>query len=174
MVKLCVYVSMELEGIKEVVPLDEDYEYFFTVQCSSCREVHPKTVSFNQKEEHEISGSKGSAHFVWRCGNCKKEHSASFAPSNPSPKSKSKSTSPIPYSSTNGAFEPLISLDCRGLEFTEFHFRGRWAAKAEEGKEFEIDWDELHKENEDRWDDYDDEAGVAVSVSELKSKIGRA
>ncbi|WRT69005.1 uncharacterized protein IL334_005987 [Kwoniella shivajii] len=166
---------MELEGVKEVVPADDDYEYFFTVQCSSCREVHPKTVSFNQKEEHEISGSKGSAHFVWRCSNCKKEHSASFAPSNPSPKSKSKSTSPVPYTSSNSSLEPFISLDCRGLEFTEFHFRGKWSAKADEGNSsFEIDWDELHRENEDRWDDYDESQEKAVSISEMKSEIKRA
>jgi len=39
--------------------------------CTSCREEHPKVVSFNQKEEHELSGSRGSANFVWRCSNCK-------------------------------------------------------------------------------------------------------
>ncbi|WWC64083.1 uncharacterized protein I303_106690 [Kwoniella dejecticola CBS 10117] len=167
---------MELEGVTDLRP-EDDYEYFFTVQCSSCREVHPKTVSFNQREEHEISGSKGTAHFVWRCGNCKKEHSASFAPSNPSPKSKSKSTAPIPYSSSNSeTFQPLISLDCRGLEFTEFHINhGKWLAKGEEsGKGFEIDWDELNQQNEDRWDEYDDDAGQAVSVSACQSKIERA
>ncbi|WVQ81521.1 hypothetical protein IAT38_003645 [Cryptococcus sp. DSM 104549] len=167
---------MELEGVTNVQPADDDYEYFFTVQCSSCREVHPKTVSFNQKEEHEISGSKGSAHFVWRCTNCKKEHSASFLPSSPPP-SKSKSTAPIPYASSP-SFAPFIALDCRGLEFTEFHFRGRWTASAEEdgGGKFEIDWDELAREQggEERWDDYDEVAGVAISVSELKSKIERA
>ncbi|WWC91268.1 uncharacterized protein L201_006211 [Kwoniella dendrophila CBS 6074] len=167
---------MELEGITEVVPADEDYEFFFTVQCSSCREIHPKTVSFNQKEEHEISGSKGTANFVWRCGNCKKEHSASFAPSNPSPKSKSKSILPLSYKSETASLEPLICLDCRGLEFVEFHpLNGLWKAKTETGKkEFEIDWNELQKENEDRWDDYDDDSNQAVSVAEVKSKIQRA
>ncbi|WWC73157.1 uncharacterized protein I206_107123 [Kwoniella pini CBS 10737] len=167
---------MELEGVKEVRP-EDDYEFFFTVQCSSCREVHPKTVSFNQREEHEISGSKGTANFVWRCGNCKKEHSASFAPSNPSPKSKSKSIIPISYSSSE-SFQPLISLDCRGLEFIEFHINhGKWFAKSENDsslKEFEINWDELKQQNEDRWDDYDDNSQQAISISECKSKIERA
>ncbi|WWD21130.1 hypothetical protein CI109_105611 [Kwoniella shandongensis] len=168
---------MELEGVTDVQPADENYEYFFTVMCSSCRETHPKTVSFNQVEEHDISGSKGSAHFVWRCGNCKKEHSASFLPSDSSPKSKNKSTQPIPYSLPNSQFSPFITLDCRGLEFTEFHFRGRWKCKGEEsGSEFFIDWEELGREEgeEGRWDDYDESSGTPVGVSELKAKIERA
>ncbi|WVQ75474.1 hypothetical protein IAR50_005099 [Cryptococcus sp. DSM 104548] len=161
---------MELEGVTNVRPADDDYEYFFTVMCSSCREVHPKTVGFNQKDEHEISGSKGSANFVWRCTNCKKEHSASFLPSAP----KSKSTTPLPYSSSS-QFSPFVTIDCRGLEFTEFHFLGKWVCDGEDsGKTFEIDWDELRKEGEERWDDYDEEKGEAVGVSELKSKIERA
>ncbi|WVQ93268.1 hypothetical protein IAU59_000334 [Kwoniella sp. CBS 9459] len=171
---------MELEGVTNVRPADEDYEYFFTVQCGSCREVHPKTVSFNQKEQREISGSKGTANFVWRCANCKKEHSANVLPSDPSPKSKSKSTAPIPYTDSDSSnLKPFISVDCRGLEFTEFHFHGRWlaspsAGEGEQGtKEFEIDWDELAREGEERWDDYDEDKGEAVSISELKSEIKR-
>lgn len=106
---------MELEGVTNVQPADDHYEYFFTVSrvglgvrevkkkprffnrdtihqvmCSSCRQVHPKTVGLNQKvtfffpslshklkdlleqqDEYEISGSKGKASFVWRCSNCK-------------------------------------------------------------------------------------------------------
>jgi hypothetical protein len=83
---------MELEGVKDVRPAEEDQEYYFNVMCGSCREEHPKVVSLNMtvsiglicdpcqlyigvqaeyQEEHEISGSRGSAHFVWRCGNCK-------------------------------------------------------------------------------------------------------
>ncbi|WVO15327.1 hypothetical protein L204_102983 [Cryptococcus depauperatus] len=175
MVKLRVFISMELEGVRNVRPADEQYEYFFTVMCGSCREIHPKTVSLNQKDEHEIQGSKGKANFVWRCSNCKKEHSASFLPSAPSP-SKSKSISPIPYS-TSGQFAPFVAFDCRGLEFTEFHFAGKWQCEGEDsGAMFEIDWDELRKEQggEERWDDYDEDGGVAVAASELKSKIERA
>ncbi|WVO22666.1 uncharacterized protein IAS62_003997 [Cryptococcus decagattii] len=180
MVKLRVLISMELEAVTNVQPADDQYEYFFTVMCSSCRQVHPKTVSMNQKDEYEISGSKGKASFVWRCGNCKKEHSANFLPSAAPSKSKStsKSTAPIPYtSSSSGQFSPFITLDCRGLEFTEFHFAGKWKAEGEEsGAQFEFNWDELRKEQggEERWDDYDEDGGVAVAVSELNSKIQRA
>ncbi|KAL1406011.1 hypothetical protein Q8F55_007694 [Vanrija albida] len=165
MVKLLVQIGMELEGVTNVRPA-EPYEYFFNVLCTSCREEHPKVVSFNQGEEHELSGSRGSAHFVWRCGNCKKEHSASFA----APSAASKSTAPVPYSAANGALAPFVALDCRGLEVTRFHFRGGWLADAEEsGETFEVDLDE----GEERWDDYDESASAPVSVSEFTSAVKR-
>lgn len=144
----------------------------------------------DQKEKPALSGGVATARyadiFTQSTTYCltdgdtlQKEHSANFLPSAAPPsKSKSKSTAPIPYtSSSSGQFSPFIALDCRGLEFTEFHFAGKWKAEGEEsGAAFEFDWDELRKEQggEERWDDYDEDAGVAVAVSELNSKIERA
>ena len=58
-----------------------------------------------------MTAGKGStAHFVWRCSNCKRESSAKF-----------DQAPPQPYSAdSNGQFSPLVVLDCRGLEFTGF------------------------------------------------------
>jgi hypothetical protein len=67
------------------------------------------SIAFFQ-ETRNISNSRGSAHLVWRCGNCKKESSASFV-AEPSK----------PYSSeSNGQFATLLKMECRGLEFTDF------------------------------------------------------
>lgn len=56
-------------------------------------------------------GKNASANFVWRCGSCKRQHSASFEPAVP----------PRPYSAeSNGQFARLVELDCRGLEFVGF------------------------------------------------------
>lgn len=61
------------------------------------------------QETHEPSGSRGTAHFVWRCKNCKREHSASI-------KDAAK-----PYlQASPPSRQALIELDCRGLEFLEF------------------------------------------------------
>lgn len=62
--------------------------------------------------EYEVSAGKGStAHFVWRCGLCKRESSAKFEEKSP----------PQAYSAdANGQFAPLVTVDCRGLEFTGF------------------------------------------------------
>lgn len=128
--KLRVLISMELEGVTNVQPADDHYEYFFTVsrQLQRCqlqrgqlqrgvpqlrinvldraitRHIHPiaghvrimsrsplqdcqlepkgisQRISITKnlliteqkhQDEHEISGSKGKANFVWRCSNCK-------------------------------------------------------------------------------------------------------
>ena len=59
-----------------------------------------------------MTAGKGStAHFVWRCGLCKRESSAKFEPNE----------KPKPYTvDANGQFAPFIALDCRGLEFIGF------------------------------------------------------
>lgn len=96
-----------------------------------------------------------------------KEHSASFIPCPPA-----KTTSALPYSATNGQYAPLVALDCRGLEFVSFHFRGKWLAEGEEsGTRFEIDFEDGFEEG--RWDDYDEKAGCPVGVSECSAKIER-
>jgi len=97
-----------------------------------------------------------------------KEHSASFIP----PSTASKSTAPLPYSADNAQFAPFIALDCRGLEFTNFYFRGKWLANGEESETpFEIDFEEGVEEG--RWDDYDEKTEAPVGVSECKAKIER-
>ena len=64
-----------------------------------------------------MSGSKGNtAHFVWRCGSCKRESSAKFDDKHPT----------IPYTAdANGQFAPFLTIECRGLEFVGFEARVR-------------------------------------------------
>jgi hypothetical protein len=57
-----------------------------------------------------VPGSKGTAHFVWRCGMCKRESSAKFDPVAPKPY----------YNAENEQFGPLLIIECRGLEFVGF------------------------------------------------------
>jgi hypothetical protein len=62
------------------------------------------------------------------------------------------------------------------LEFTKYHFRGKWSCKGEEsgtGFEFDLDLNERDGEEEGRWDDYDEKAGTPVAVSEFEAKIER-
>lgn len=57
-----------------------------------------------------MSGKNATANFVWKCSNCKREHSATF-----------DKAAPTPYSAdNNGQFAPLVMIECRGLEFTGF------------------------------------------------------
>ncbi|OJT10102.1 UPF0587 protein [Trametes pubescens] len=119
-------------------------------------------VSLNSIEERDVSGGKGStAHFVWRCGLCKRESSAKFEPGE----------KPKPYSAdANGQFLPFLTLDCRGLEFIGFDPRGIWkCVGAESGTVFsEVDLEE------GEWVDYDEKSSLPVGVSNFESQWARA
>ncbi|KAJ2920374.1 hypothetical protein MD484_g175, partial [Candolleomyces efflorescens] len=112
-------------------------------------------------EEHEVSGGKNAkAHFVWKCGNCKRESSAKF----------DTSRAVKSYVAENGQLQPILEIECRGLEFTGFDPSGIWKCTgAESGTKFdEVDL------NEPEWVDYDEKAQLPVGVSEFKSEWSRA
>lgn len=66
------------------------------------------------QETNEISGSRGEANFVWRCKNCKSEHSASIK------------EGPFAYiadeddGKKKNKRQKVLEIDNRGLEFVEF------------------------------------------------------
>ncbi|KJA26059.1 hypothetical protein HYPSUDRAFT_199289 [Hypholoma sublateritium FD-334 SS-4] len=159
MVRLQLSIKAELENITALEPAGADFEFFFQVKCNSCHETHPKFVSLNRLEEKEVSGGKGStAHFVWKCGLCKRESSAKF-----------ETTAITSYSAENGQFAPLLVIECRGLEFIDFDPRGTWKCMGTTGTKFpEVDL--VDKE----WNDYDEKAAVPVGISEFESRFERA
>ncbi|KAI0830589.1 DUF866-domain-containing protein [Trametes gibbosa] len=162
MVRLLLSIKAELENVTDLVPATDDFEYFFKVKCTSCNEEHPKLVSVNRLEEREVTTGKGSAaHFVWKCGLCKRESSAKFEPGE----------KPKPYSAdANGQFAPFLTIDCRGLEFIDFDPRGNWkCVGAESGTVFsEVDLEE------GEWVDYDEKAAQPVGVSNVQNQWARA
>ncbi|CAP70679.1 uncharacterized protein PODANS_3_7430 [Podospora anserina S mat+] len=155
-------LTAELSGVTNLRPTDtkeHPFWYTFKVQCTSCREVHPKPVGVSRFEENEMSGSRGEANFVWKCKNCKRESSASIQ------------TAPTPYQQGEPPkSQKIITFDCRGLEFVEFIPEG----------EFEVDGLESNTKftgvelNEGEWFEYDEKAGDEVSIKELKWDIVRA
>ncbi|KAI1826823.1 hypothetical protein F4861DRAFT_495311 [Xylaria intraflava] len=155
-------LTAEMNGVTSFRPKDSEaspFWYTFTVQCTSCRETHPKPVSVSRFEMNELSGSRGEANFVWKCKNCKRESSCSIK------------GAPIPYELSEPAKpQTLIEFDCRGLEFTSFSPEGEWLADGvESGTNFEgIDL------QDDEWFEYDEKAGDEVSIKELKWEIRRA
>ncbi|KAI0004246.1 DUF866-domain-containing protein [Russula compacta] len=162
MVRLLLSIKANLENVTNLVPASDDFEYFFGVKCTSCNEPHPKIVSLNRFEEHRVStGKDNSAHFVWKCGLCKRESSAKFEASSP----------PRPYpADANGQFAPFITIDCRGLEFTSFDPRGVWqCVGAESGTTFT---QVVFEDGE--WVDYDEKAKEPVRIFEIESNWTRA
>ncbi|KAA1468711.1 DUF866-domain-containing protein [Dentipellis sp. KUC8613] len=162
MVRLLLSIKADLENVTDLVPASDEFEYFFQVRCTSCNETHPKFVSLNRVEEREVNAGKGStAHFVWRCGLCKRESSAKFEAASP----------PQPYSAdANGQFSPFVTIDCRGLEFTGFDPRGIWKCV---GVSSNTPFNEVELEDGE-WVDYDEKAAVPVGISNIESKWSRA
>ncbi|BFZ62603.1 hypothetical protein YB2330_003704 [Saitoella coloradoensis] len=178
MVKLSLNLKAELAGVNSLAPADEDgdFTYFFksifgcrSNVCkisknkdllsrflgTSCREVHNNWVGISRNEEAEIAGSKGTATWVWRCKNCKRESSASFE------------NAPVSYDKE--APKPILTFECRGCEFVEFKPDGEWVCQGEEsGTKFEgVDLTE-------DWYDYDEKAGAEVSIIDMQWEIKRA
>ncbi|KAK3051880.1 hypothetical protein LTR09_006834 [Extremus antarcticus] len=111
------------------------------------------------QEQNEQSGSRGEANFVWRCKNCKREHSANIM------------DAPKVYPQQDPAKAMnVITIDCRGLEFVEFRADGDWKAVGlESGTKFAaIDL------TDGEWFDYDEKPGEEVSIVNVKWEIRRA
>ncbi|KIY50554.1 DUF866-domain-containing protein [Fistulina hepatica ATCC 64428] len=182
MVRLALYIKAELTNVVDLQPASDDFEYSFKVQCTKCRAVHPNWVTLNHKvsatpphalplglfltggsypqDKYEVSGGKNStAHFVWRCHECKCESSAKFE------------TSPVtPYSDENVQFAPLLIIECRGLEFTDFDPSGIWKCSGTSGTSFTVDLEDRTFRSEGVWSDYDEKAAVPVGISEFASE----
>jgi hypothetical protein len=102
-------------------------------------------MGIDATEQHDISGSRGEAHLVWKCKMCGREHTIceflprfrSLSPSNAAnlghlshPNEafdESFSRSKAAYTlddSENQKFAPLAVLECRGCEITQFDPKG--------------------------------------------------
>ncbi|KAF2667933.1 DUF866-domain-containing protein [Microthyrium microscopicum] len=159
---LALALTADLEGVTDLRPDDtaeNPFLYTFKVQCTSCREIHPNWVSVSRHETHEQSGSRGEANFVWKCKNCKREHTANIKEA---PKAYAQAS---PAKAFN-----ILEFDCRGLEFVEFKPDGDWLATGlESGTKFtDIDL------TEGEWFEYDEKASEEVSIKDLKWEIRRA
>ncbi|KAK6457233.1 uncharacterized protein RJT20DRAFT_127413 [Scheffersomyces xylosifermentans] len=161
MVKFYLKIFATLDAVTDVEPVDtpeSPYEYTFTIQCTKCRTTHDKSVNINRFESHEISGSRGEASFVFRCKECKAEHSAAITRT--AQKLTAEDKKPV----------PILEIDARGLDFESFIPEGKFQAVGlESGTKFE----EVDLEDNE-WYDYDDKAGAEVSITDVTWEISRA
>lgn len=162
MVKFYLKAKAELAGVTDLEPINapqSPYEFTFTIECTKCREVHDKPVTINTFEQHDITGSRGEASFVFRCKNCKSEHLAQIE------RTKEKLTI-----EENGKWVKLLTIDARGLDFIKFDALGQWQCR---GADSPTKFEEVDLEDGE-WYDYDDNAGEEVSVTEISFDIARS
>lgn len=161
MVKFYLKAKAKLANVTDLEPLDtpqQPYEYTFRIECTKCREVHGKPVTINRFEQHEISGSRGEASFVFRCKSCKSEHSAQIA----------RTTAKI-TEADDGKWVQLVEIDARGIDFIEFIPEGQWTCKGAESLSV---FDSVDLEDAE-WYDYDENKGEEVSVTDVEWDIAR-
>lgn len=149
-------LQAELDGVTDLKFNDspqDPYILTFKVQCTSCREVHPNWVTFNQYETHDISGSRGDANFVFRCKLCGRESSAT-----------ARFLNKLYTVEDSGKPVKLLELDTRGLEFVEFKPDGAFSCKGTDSgypfAEFDL--------QDGEWFDYDEKASQEVSITDIK------
>ena len=86
----------------------------------------PARKAEDNKEQNEVSGSKGEANFVWRCKSCKVGHRVNQTYSKLLTWDQRESTATVknpPQAYTHASppkRQKIIEFDCRGLEFVEF------------------------------------------------------
>lgn len=162
MVKYFLKASAELDNVTDLQPIDtteNPFEYTFHIQCTSCRQVHGKPVTINRFEKHEMDGSRGEASFVFRCRDCKGEHSASIT--------RTKETVTIEKA---GKFVPILEIDARGVEFVEFIPDGQFECR---GAETTTRFDDVDL-SDGEWYDYDEKANAEVSITDVKWEVARS
>lgn len=145
-------------GLEPTNSPQDPFEFQFTVTCTKCREQHHKPVSINTYEQYEITGSRGEASFVYRCRECKNEHSASI---------KLTGNQLV---DDNDKWVPILEIDARGVDFNEFIAEGKFACV---GKESGTKFSEVDL-SDGEWYDYDEKAGEEVSITDVQWSIARS
>lgn len=150
----------ELANVTDLLPVntpEEPFEFQFTITCTKCRHQHNKPVSINTFEQYEITGSRGEASFVYRCKECKNEHSASI-----------KTTGNALVAEKN-EWVRLLEIDARGVDFNDFIAEGKFSCVgSDSGTKFnEVDL------SDNEWYDYDEKAGEEVSITDVEWSVTR-
>lgn len=104
-----------------------DFAFSLEIKCVSCREVHPTPVVVSRDEEFEISGSRGTANLVWKCGFCKRESSLNVEPA-------------FGKAEEGGEWATLATFEGRGLEIVGFQPGVRWSITASNHYRIDLTW----------------------------------
>jgi hypothetical protein len=71
MVFIQIICKLTATGIKEL-KIPDYYDWRFIISCGHCKEEHGKEITFNSKDEVEMSKGHGVANFKMTCKNCNK------------------------------------------------------------------------------------------------------
>ncbi|XP_015788266.1 UPF0587 protein C1orf123 homolog isoform X1 [Tetranychus urticae] len=159
MVKIALKVKANLENVTNLKPANDDFEWIIKVKCNSCNEASDKWHQLTVKETYELKGSRGEAHFVYKCKLCSITSSISILPETIGSYNADDSLK----------FKKLIVFDCRGIEPIDYQPRDGFVCEGlESGKVFSA-----VEFQDGEWADYDEKANESVGIYEFESKFER-
>jgi len=153
LVLLC--VKADLESV-ESLKLAPGCRFCLDLRESGGAETREK-VYVDGSEEHELPGSRGTAHFAMKWSKDSK-HMASV---NVEKELKGVIQQGV-TSDDQGAYVPLVGFECRGIEPIAWHPENEFVVQGVSGQTWE-DVDLSEKE----WFEYDEKSGESVSVTDL-------
>lgn len=146
-------VDAETEFVSSI-RLPKGYEYTITVKNSAGEDVR-ENVTVSSREEVDLTGSRGTAHFALKWARDAK-HQASLQVVEEIKKLK------LEWSSEDNQFGPLVGFDCRGLEPISWQPQDGFIVTASNGAVFE------DVDLSDDWSEYEEKAKQVISISDLK------
>ncbi|XP_055705034.1 UPF0587 protein GA18326 [Phlebotomus papatasi] len=159
MVKIGVQICATLENVEELKTSHPNYAFFFKLRCNNCGESSDKFHDVTEADTvNADSRCPRGYNFYAKCKLCNRENTVDIVEG-----------SNVSYlAEDSGKFKTIVTLDCRGLEPTDFLPKSGWIVKAAEGGptfEEDVGFDE------DDWTDYDTKNSVSVGVYEFKSNF---
>lgn len=130
-------------------------------RCNNCGESRDYWQYVVVNEVLEVSGSRGEANLVEKCKLCSRVNTVAIV---------SDSIGKYNAADHNEEWQPLIQLDCRGLEPIDFDPRMGWTAV---GTESGTVFDEIDL-SEKVWADYDEKASEATEIADFEVRFVHA
>ncbi len=153
-----------LEGVSEV-GVEEDFAFRVRFACG-CGNTFEKASVFGWGEEAEVPGGTGTATFVQKCKECGRVGSVDLT------------SKPADFRITAEDSEKPVrvaTFECRGFEPRALEvadgFRVRAAAGATEWRR--VDLSEAAGEHAAGWNEYDEAADAAASVTDVSATFAR-
>ncbi len=153
------YIKADFDGPVSSLELEPLCSFEIDVKESGGQEER-KGVVIDDSEEHELSGSRGTAHFAMKWSRDSKHFSTInlerrmanvFDPHRGVTKDD------------HGKFVPVVGFECRGLEPIAWYPRDEFRVLGESGAV----WDSVDL-SEKEWFDYDEKSGESVGITDIE------
>ena len=158
---IVLYAKAEFDGPVSNLLLKQNCSFLFDVQESGGSETR-NNVLVDDSEDHELPGSKGTAHFAMKFDKGSKHMSTMNVV-----RTNSKAVTNLgdPYRegiTSSGMWTAVAAFECRGVEPVGWHPGDEFVVCCEGGGRFtEVDL------SEGEWYDYDEKSGESVGVKEF-------